>query len=177
MFEGARFGIGIELLEALDHAMQTERVQLIESRMAEHSSSPSVEVARTANIGMIEQRRLVAALARGDTIQIVGEDGGDAPVVHRADLERAGRDRLGAHRLDAAVEPQNAETGSKALLGMRSMRKDCNDQRFGVRADGPRPAPDVARGRSGHGRLLRLPQPQRSLSVTPAVTPAIFYAA
>jgi hypothetical protein len=35
---------------------------------------------------MIEQRRLVAALAGGDPIQIVGEDGGDAPVVHRADL-------------------------------------------------------------------------------------------
>src|SRR4051794_24782870 len=43
----------------------------------------------------------------------------------------------------AAIEPQDAETGSKALLGMRSMRKDSNDQRFGVRADGPRPAPEA----------------------------------
>jgi hypothetical protein len=25
------------------------------------------------------------------------------------------------------------------------MRKDCNDQRFGVRADGPRPAPEAVR--------------------------------
>jgi hypothetical protein len=35
VFEGARFGIVIELLEALCHAMQAERVELIESRMRE----------------------------------------------------------------------------------------------------------------------------------------------
>jgi hypothetical protein len=35
---------------------------------------------------MLEQRRLITVLARGGAIQIVGEDGGDAPVVHRADL-------------------------------------------------------------------------------------------
>jgi hypothetical protein len=92
---------------------------------------------------MLEQRRLITVLARGGTIQIVGEDGGDAPVVHRADLERASRDRLGARRLDAAIEPQDTETGSKALLGMRPMRKDGGDQRFGVRANGARPAPEA----------------------------------
>jgi hypothetical protein len=62
VFEGTRFGIVIELLEALGHAMQAERVQLVESRVSEHSSSPSVEVARTTNIGMIKQRRFGAAL-------------------------------------------------------------------------------------------------------------------
>jgi hypothetical protein len=145
VFEGARVRIVIEFLEALGHAMQAERVQLIESGMGEHSSCPSVEVARTANIGMIEQRRLVAALARGGTIQIVGKDGGDAPVVHCADLERPSGDRLGTRRLDAAIEPQDAEAGSKALLGMRAMREDSNDQRFGVRANGSRPAPEAVR--------------------------------
>ena len=38
MFEGARFGIGLELLEALGHAVQAERVQLVECGMSEHSS-------------------------------------------------------------------------------------------------------------------------------------------
>jgi hypothetical protein len=35
---GARFGIVIEFLEALCHAMQAERMQLIESGMGQHSS-------------------------------------------------------------------------------------------------------------------------------------------
>jgi hypothetical protein len=81
MFEGACFGIAIEFFEALGHAMQTKGMQLIERGMCQHSSSPSVEVARTAHIGMIEQRWLRAALTRGDTIEIVGEDGADAFVV------------------------------------------------------------------------------------------------
>ena len=38
VFEGARFGIVIEFLEALCHAMQAERMQLIESGMGQHSS-------------------------------------------------------------------------------------------------------------------------------------------
>ena len=93
----------------MDLASSTKRNLLQKHR------SPSVEVARTTNIGMIEQRRLGAALVCGSTIQIVAEDGGDAPIVHRADVERAGRDRLGARRLDAAIEPQDAETGVNRL--------------------------------------------------------------
>jgi hypothetical protein len=38
VFEGARFGIVIEFLEALCHAMQAERMQLIASGMGQHSS-------------------------------------------------------------------------------------------------------------------------------------------
>jgi len=64
----------------MDLASSTKRNLLQKHR------SPSVEVARAANIGMLEQRRLITVLARGGAIQIVGEDGGDAPVVHRADL-------------------------------------------------------------------------------------------
>src|SRR5438045_895091 len=94
MFEGAGLGIAIEFLEALGHAVQTERMQLFERGMGEHSSSPSVEVARTANVGMIEQHRFGAALGRRNTIKIVVENRSDAFVGHRADFERAGRDRL-----------------------------------------------------------------------------------
>jgi hypothetical protein len=36
MFEGVRFGIGVELLEAFRHAVQAERVQLIERGMCQH---------------------------------------------------------------------------------------------------------------------------------------------
>lgn len=77
-------------------------------------------------------------------MRIIGEGGGDAPVVHRADLERGGETGFRVCRFDAAIKPQDAKTGSKALLGRRPMREDGGDQRFGgVGADDARPAPEA----------------------------------
>ena len=102
------------------------------------------EVARTANVGMIEQR-LGTALARRNTIEVVVENRSDAFVGHCVDFERAGRDRLGACRRDARIEPQHAETGSKALLGMRPICQDGCDQCFDVRPDRARLAVKAVR--------------------------------
>ena len=78
----------------------------------------------------MEDRHAVrGAPLRGVAIEIVVEDGFDRAVGPRADLEgaRGGRlDALGAERLD---QPDDAETGAEALLGMRPVLQDQLAQR------------------------------------------------
>ena len=60
----------------------------------------------------------------GAAVEIVGEDGGDALVGERADRDGAGRDGFGAGGVEVAEQPQHAEAGSEALLGMRPIGQD-----------------------------------------------------
>src|SRR5271166_4295021 len=75
--------------------------------------SASVEVAGTANIGVIEQSWL-AALRRCGSVEIVRDDRGDGAVIEGADFDS--RYGFRAQRRDAAIQPENAETSAEALL-------------------------------------------------------------
>lgn len=55
-------------------------------------------------------------------------NGGDSAVGERADLEGAGGDGFGLGRPEIAEQPQHAETGSEAVLGMRPVGQDGDDQ-------------------------------------------------
>src|SRR5215218_8757474 len=69
-------------------------------------------------------------------IEAVGQDGVDRAVGSGADLEPSFASGLEA--LDAVVagEPQDAEAGAEALLGMGPAAQDHVDQGGGVRPDG-----------------------------------------
>ena len=63
--------------------------------MGQHGGVSLVEVAGAAEVGVLQNGGgLGVAGAFGG--QVVGQDGGDALVGQRADLEGAGRDRFGA---------------------------------------------------------------------------------
>ena len=81
----------------------------------------------------------------GSAAQAVGQDGSDALVGVRTYAQGPRRDGFDAAGFEVAEQPQDTESGSKALLGMRAMREDGGEQCFGVRADGPRPAPEAVR--------------------------------
>ena len=117
-------------------------VKLIEGGMGEHVVS-SMVVARAADIGVEDRHAVRAARLGGVAIEIVVEDGFDRAVGPRADIERPRRGRLdplGAERLD---QPDDAETGSKALFGMGALVQDQLAQRRGRRADHGGVAPDA----------------------------------
>src|SRR5438270_11315545 len=78
-----------------------------------------------------------------DLVEVVGEDRSEAAIVQRPDVKRAGRDALGPASLDAAIEPQDAEAGAKALLGMRPVGEHGGDEPFGARPDAPAPAAEA----------------------------------
>jgi hypothetical protein len=105
VLEGACRGVGSDLLAALGHAVQAEGVEEVESRMGEHASSPSVEVAGAAEVGMVDHRHaLVLTLG---AIEIVGEDGGKALGGERADRDGPGRDGFRPGGIEPAEEPQD----------------------------------------------------------------------
>jgi hypothetical protein len=91
---------------------------------------------------VIEQRRLAGAM-RIFLVELVGDDGGHALVGECADFDSAGRDRLGARWVDAAIEPQDSEAGTESLLGVWPMGEHGHDEPFGVRPDLAGPAPEA----------------------------------
>ena len=118
-------------------------------------------VAGTAQIGVIEQGRR-RPIPGGGSAGFAREKCGDAFAVERADFERAGGDGLGARRINAAIELQNAEAGSKALLGMAPAGEHGRGQPLGVRPDPGGPATEsvrrplgIAPMRTGHVRRIR----------------------
>ena len=133
MLEGLGLGLGFEILEALGHAVKAEGGEQVEGGMGEHGGFSSVEVAGAAQVGVVDDGLRLGG--GGRAVEAVGEDGGDALVGERTDREGAGRDRFGACRFEIAEQPQDAEAGSEALLGMRAVGQDGRDQAFGVRAD------------------------------------------
>ncbi len=79
--------------------------------------------------------RSVRGLLRCLALEPVLEDGGDALVIERADLHRAGGDRLCSGGIDAAIETQNAEAGPEPLFRMWSSGQHGDDQCLGVGTD------------------------------------------
>ena len=73
---------------------------------------------------MQDRRSVRGALLCGTTIEIVGEDGFDRAIGARADLDGAFRRRFEAVGPIGSGEPDDAETGAKALLGMRPLLQD-----------------------------------------------------
>jgi hypothetical protein len=77
----------------------------------------SLVVARTAQIGVVEERGGPAVLG-GGAHWIAGEEGGDTLAIEDAQFDGAGRDRLEADWVAAAIGAQNAEAGAEPLFGM-----------------------------------------------------------
>src|SRR5271169_2690085 len=102
----------------------------------------SMVVAGTAQIGVVEQRGGSAVIGRR---VLTGEEGSDALAIEDAQFDSAGRDRLEAGRVEAAIGAQNAEAGAEPLFGMRPAGEHGADQAFGVRPDLAGPAAEPIR--------------------------------
>ena len=73
-------------------------------------------VAGTAQIGVVEERRLATVFGRC-LVVLLGQEGGDALAIERAKFEGAGRHGLDVRRIDAPIRAQDAKAGSEALFG------------------------------------------------------------
>src|SRR5271170_6101181 len=102
--------------------------------MSEHDCFLSMIVAGAAQIGVFEQRARGTVLC-GRVVRFAGEKCDYALAVENAQLDGAGRDRFEASRIDAAIRPQNPETGAEPLLGMWPAGEHGADQALGVRSD------------------------------------------
>src|SRR5271163_2810973 len=124
MAEAAGFPVGGEFGEGLGHAMQAKGAELIEGGMLEQAVSLLIVVARPTDVGVQDRRSVRGALARGTPVEAVVEDGFDRAVGPRADVDGAfggGFQALGAM---GTREPDDAQAGAKALLGMWARLKD-----------------------------------------------------
>ena len=65
---------------------------------------------------MVDERDGAAVRAR--RIELAGEQRRDALAVEDAQFDGAGRDRLEAGRVEAAIGAQNAEAGAEPLFGI-----------------------------------------------------------
>ena len=73
----------------------------------------------------MEDRRAVrGALGCGLAIEVVVEDGADRAVAAGADLERALAGRFDPFAAEGLDEPDNAQAGAEALLGMAAFFQD-----------------------------------------------------
>ena len=84
---------------------------------------------------MDDRRTVRGSLLCGVSIELVVEDGTDRSVGERADLDGARRGGLQTCDAERSHQPQDAETGSEALLGVRSLLQDEIAERRGCRAD------------------------------------------
>ena len=78
-------------------------------------------IAGTADVD-VQDRRAVRGARRRLGLEPMLEDGGDALVVERTDLDRADGDRLRSGGIDAALEAQNAVAGAEPLFRVRPPR-------------------------------------------------------
>jgi hypothetical protein len=83
------------------------------------------------------------------------QDRVDRGVGARADLERALAGGLEPFGRMGAGQPQDAEAGAEALLGMGALAQDRGDQRLGAGADRRGLAPDLLRGPVGVAPMAR----------------------
>ena len=83
-----------------------------------------VVVARTTDVGMQDRRSVRGALVRGTPVEVVVEDGFDRTVCSRADVDGALRCSFEALSAIGASQPDDAETGAKALFRVRTSFED-----------------------------------------------------
>src|SRR6266851_6890157 len=113
-------------------------------------------VAGTTDVGMVERQFWRLGWAhRGLPIEAVLKDGVDRAVRSGADLEAAAARRLEPLDTVLAGQPQDAETGAEALLGMRPAAQDDLDQGGGIVADGGGLALDTLVGPAGVAAMGR----------------------
>ena len=105
-------------------------------------------VAGTAQIGVVEKRRLAAVSGRR-LVVLLGKEGCDALAIERAQFEGPGRDRLDMNRIDAPIRAQDAKAGPEALFGMRPAGQHGDDQPFGARSDFAGPSAESIRSPFG----------------------------
>src|SRR6478609_8431716 len=98
---------------------------------------------------MDDRRTVRSPLVCGVSIELVVEDGADRAIGERADLD--GMRCSGFQTCDAERprQPQDAEAGSEALLGMGSLLQDEIAERCGCRADEGGVSADAADGPVG----------------------------
>ena len=90
-------------------------------------------VAGTADVG-VQDRRAVRGERRRLAIEPVLDDGGDALVIERADLDCSDRDSLGPSSIDAAIYFLDAEAGPEPLLRFSPPGQYGDDERLGIGA-------------------------------------------
>jgi hypothetical protein len=76
-------------------------------------------IARAMDIGVLDWRSVCAALWRGTPIELAFEEGFERARGFRADLD-------GAFGAMGPVKANDAETGSKSLLGMAAIARICS---------------------------------------------------
>jgi hypothetical protein len=134
VIEAAGFGPVFEFLEPFGRAVKAQRVQLVDREMSGHEDILSMVVARTAHIGVVEERGGAAVLG-GGMVRLVGEEGGDALAIEDAQFDGAGRHSFDADGVEAAIGAQNTKTGAEPLFGMRPAGEHGADQAFCVWPD------------------------------------------
>src|SRR6516165_445529 len=87
----------------------------------------SVEVGGAADV-VVRYRRPVRGLGRTLAIEIVLQDRVDGAIGARADLERAAAGDFESLVAVGLGEPQDADTGAEALLGVRALPQDNLDE-------------------------------------------------
>src|SRR5208283_1915922 len=100
-------------------------------------SSLLIVVARPTDVGMQDRSSVRGALWRGTPIEIVVEDGFDRAVGSRADVDGALGGAFQTFGAMQSREPDEAQTGAKALFGMRARFEDQFAQRRRRRSDPP----------------------------------------
>src|SRR5215467_10814427 len=107
-----------------------------------------VEVGGAADV-VVRYRRSVRGRCRLSAIEAVLEDRVDGTVGARPDLERPAAGGLEPLAAIGLGQPQDADAGAEALLGVRAFAQDDLDQRRGVAADRAGLPPDALRSPVG----------------------------
>jgi len=97
-----------------------------------------VEVLGTADVRVVDGRPVLSWLLM--TFGFVFDDRSDALVGECADIDGMGGDLFDTLFIKTAIEPQYAKACAKALLGVRPVGQDCDDQAFGLGAEASGPS-------------------------------------
>lgn len=150
MAQANRRRVVLEFCEGAGHASQAQVGELLGGGVDEQDLSPSVIVAGTADVGMVERKlRCLGWLRQLLTVQALLENRVDRSIGASADLQPALTGCLEAIGAVLAGQAQDAEASTEALLGMRPVAQDDLDQSSGVGADRCRRAQDALVGPTG----------------------------
>src|SRR3954452_14728884 len=84
----------------------------------------SVEVAAATDVAVAQRLMSRPQRIRRQPVELVVEDGFDRAIGQRADLHGARGSRVQAPGRDRTSQPQDAEAGPEALLGVRAPFQD-----------------------------------------------------
>ena len=140
--ELARLGRGLERLESLGHAIEAEGMQKVDGRVV----SMEVSVSGSSRGREHWDDRSPPCFRAGRSAdRACGEDRSDALVIERTYRDGSGRDRLSTRGIEALEEPEHAQAGAEALLGVRPIGEDGDDKPFGARPDRAAQRPEPLR--------------------------------